>query len=287
MNKRTRKRKDIKPIKPRKALADIENRHSLYAKGWPLASNVSLISTYRDGGVSTGVYDSLNLSLDVGDDADAVRKNRALVAAAHPKARQWQWLEQVHGAEVRSIKTAAEPLQADGLHTSETGLALCVLTADCVPVLLAAVDADSEEDMRDSGRHWATEIAIVHAGWRGLTGGVVEACLQRFSADRERVMAFLGPAIGPCHYEVGSDVYNAFRDTLRVPDDYLERYLAPAASEGKYTADLQGLTISYLVKAGIMRLNADNRCTYCHDEFFYSFRRDGRCGRMLSAIYMR
>ena len=304
---------------------------------WRPAPNVGTVFTSRQGGVSGGDYESLNLAAHVGDDEAAVADNRARVAAAFPEVRHWQWLKQVHGTKVCSVgadlgdglgnrspfegepvKQGRSPtlsrwgvdaqnrhpaLEADGLHTGEVGVGLCVLTADCLPVLLAAVEPDSG---------LATEVGILHAGWRGLAGGVVEAGVARFRSPASRLSAFLGPAIGPCHYEVGEEVYDAFREGM--PTEALQDAFTSCGSpvhqgkgagagagtgtgtgtstemetkDKKYMADLHSLARWCLQRAGVERIDTDSRCTYCHPELFYSHRRDGVCGRMLSAIYLR
>ena len=264
-------------------------------EGWRPAPNVGTVFTSRQGGVSGGGYESLNLAVHVGDDEAAVSDNRARVAAAFPEVRRWQWLKQVHGSRVCSVGAGAsdEPLEADGLHTGEVGVGLCVLTADCLPILLAAVEPDSG---------LATEVGILHAGWRGLAGGVVEAGVARFRSPVSRLSAFLGVAIGPCHFEVGEEVYDAFRAGM--PTEALQDAFTSCGSpvhqgkgagtgtetetkDKKYMADLHKLARWRLQRAGVERIDVDSRCTYCHPELFYSHRRDGLCGRMLSAIYLR
>ena len=144
---------------------------------------------------------------DLRRDAAGVATRRAQLAAAHPQVHHWQWLQQVHGTVVHSVSAATEPLTGDGLHTAEPGLALCVLTADCLPVLLMA---------HDSRTFLATEVGIAHAGWRGLAAGVLENCLAQFKGTPDTMVAVLGPAIGPCHFVVGADVLAAFQRQLPV-----------------------------------------------------------------------
>ncbi|MGI9250471.1 MAG: polyphenol oxidase family protein [Pseudohongiellaceae bacterium] len=247
-------------------------------------------------------------------DTNTATKNNISTASDHPQVQHWQWLNQVHSnkvcsikadsiktggaeagsTETRSIETgsikasdtklAAELPAADGLHTADPGLALCILSADCLPILLAAINQDTGE---------ATEIGIVHAGWRGLASGVIENCLTRFRAAPDTITAMLGPAIGPCHFEVGEDVLAAFQQ--QTPEYMLQSCFKPGTKSGKYLADLHGLSRWRLHQAGVIYIDSDERCTYCNkdrnnarnNDQLLSYRRDPHCGRMLSAIYLR
>jgi YfiH family protein len=170
---------------------------------WPAPPGVHAVSTERTGGVSTGPYRSLNLAEHVGDEPAAVAANRDELVSALGLATEPCWLEQVHGPDVLDLDT--EPSgRADGAVTSDIGRICAVLTADCVPVLLAA---------RDGSR-----VGAAHAGWRGLAAGVLPAAVARMGISPAQIQAWLGPAIGPASYEVDAGVRDAFvglRGSLR------------------------------------------------------------------------
>ena len=214
----------------------------------------------------------------------------------HSEVREWQGLEQVHGSVVHRVgaggvvptrggesqsESGSEILRGDGLYTTEVGVGLFVRTADCLPVFLLGVDS----------RGQATEVGIVHAGWRGLAAGVVENGVGCFSAAPASISAFLGPAIGPCHFEVGEDVYAAFQQTTpqaEMAACFRATGSADAMKEtGKFMADLFRLAAGRLRRAGVTRIAADTRCTYCHSDNLYSYRRDKGEARMVNGIYLR
>lgn len=236
---------------------------------WSAPAAVRAWSTTRLGGVSTGAWASLNLSLDVKDDAGAVARNRALVHAALDLPSEPRWLKQVHGARVvewsSDANVAVRP-EADASTTMQSGVVCAVLTADCLPVLLC--------DAR------ATRVAAVHAGWRGLAGGVVDAAVASFPAVDE-VMAWLGPAIGPDAFEVGDDV----RDTF-LRDDAGAHTAFRAGVPGKWFADLYALASRRLQRLGVTRIYGGGACTYTDAQRYYSYRRDGETGRMATLIWL-
>ena len=164
---------------------------------WPAPSRVRACSTQRQGGVSTSPWNALNLGAHVGDNPDAVARNRQLLVKNAGLPAMPQWLEQVHGTEVVRL-TAGEstPLRADACITDQPGVVCAIMTADCLPVLFCSQDG--------------TEVAAAHAGWRGLCAGVLEKTLAQFRSPPEQIHAWLGPAIGPDAFEVGAEVRQAF-----------------------------------------------------------------------------
>jgi YfiH family protein len=218
----------------------------------------------RQGGVSEGPYESLNLGILTDDDPGAVRENRALLAAScglgiDRVAMGWQ----VHGVDIQEWHAPPEngsyedpsvdARKVDGHVTSVPGLGLLVLVADCLPVALVA-----------PGR-----VAMVHCGWRGLAGGIVERALAEFDF-RGPVSAAIGPGIGPCHYEVGQEVLGAFADLDGVASGRM--------------LDLKAVAAAKLTNAGVDHVHDVDRCTYCEPDVFFSHRRDngvtGRQGGM-------
>ncbi|MGH8230442.1 MAG: peptidoglycan editing factor PgeF, partial [Steroidobacteraceae bacterium] len=147
------------------------------------------------------------------------------------------------------------------------GRVLCVLVADCLPVLLARADGSA--------------VAIAHAGWRGLAAGVVEAAVRSIGGQPQQLLAWLGPAIGPAHFEVGEEVRSAFC-----------RHSAQAASafepnqRGRWQCDLPQLAAQRLAALGVRSVHGQPRCTYAHADSFYSFRRDRVTGRAAALIWI-
>jgi len=218
----------------------------------------------RQGGVSTGVYESLNVGFGSDDIRDNVAENRARVAQALG-ARDLQTVYQVHSARVVTAEATAE--EADGLVTTGTGNAIGVLTADCVPVLIAAKDG--------------SKIAAVHAGWKGATQGILAAAVTHFNGTK--LIAAIGPAIAQDSYQVGQEVYEAAGKT-----DFFKTDAAP----GKYLFDLPGLVKAALFDAGVREIDLLHEDTYAQADRFFSYRRTTHqkqkdYGRQISAIVRR
>ena len=233
---------------------------------WPSPKSVEAISTTRTGGFSEEPFTSLNLADNVGDTTDLVNRNRELVADLFAEEAKGQWLQQVHSNRVARVESSVGPLEADALVTSNRGIMLNILTADCLPLLLCAEDGD--------------EIAAVHCGWRGLAAGIVANTLATMDGDPDQLLAWIGPAIGSCHFEVGAEVRAAFAVSLS--GDSLEHCFRPLAN-GKFMADLVKITTAQLHDLGVCQVSSDDYCTYCDADRFYSYRRDGQCGRMVTA----
>lgn len=228
----------------------------------------------REGGVSGGVYASLNCGPGSGDDAAAVHENRTRsIAALAPDARLVTGA-QIHSATVHVVDGdwdfTARP-QGDGLVTKERGVALGILTADCAPVLFA--------DVR------ARVIAAAHAGWKGALGGVLEATIAAMkSLGAGRLTAAIGPAISQANYEVGQDL----RDRFGASDAC---FFAQAERPGHYHFDLAGYVAHRLKQAGVEDVTDLALCTYPPGNGFFSYRRtthrgEGDYGRELSAILL-
>lgn len=237
----------------------------LMAPDWPPARRLRVVSTGRGGGYSSGAFSSLNLADHVGDDPVPVMANRQLLAT-HLGVERIHWLRQVHGRRVASAEECGS--EADGFYCDRPGIACGVLTADCLPVVLAG----------DDGR----EFAVCHAGWRGLAGGILEAALDRFQAPPATLFAWLAPAIGPDHFEVGQDVLDAF-SAIGLHDAPCTLFGPPfvaAGRPGKYLANLYALASLALARRGVTRVYGGGECTYCSAARFFSYRRDGTTGRM-------
>jgi hypothetical protein len=235
---------------------------------WPVPWRVRALITTRAGGVSTGAYSGWNFGDHVGDDARAVARNRDAL-------RQWLpdepvWLRQVHGTRVIEAGPGSAGEQADAAVARESGRVCAVLTADCLPVLLA-----------DAG---GSAVAIAHAGWRGLAAGVIENAVRALGEGGigcGSLIAYLGPAIGAGAYEVGSEVFEAFAKA----DPGAATAFAPHGP-GKFLADITLLARQRLERLGVRHIYGGTQCTYNDPARFYSFRRDGATGRMASLVWM-
>lgn len=237
--------------------------------GEALIPGLKVLTTLRAGGVSDTPYASLNPALHVGDDPRAVQENRRRIRQGFSLPREPLWLEQVHGTHVVDADATATdvPPVADGAVTHERKRVLAVMTADCVPVVLAAT----------GGR----ALAIAHAGWRGLAAGVLDAALRAMEVDPRDVAAWIGPGIGPRHYEVDARVRNAF-DAF--PGH--ARAFTRAGDGAHWQCDLARLAQMGLEAAGVGRIEQSGCCTYADRERFFSYRRDGVTGRMATLAWL-
>jgi hypothetical protein len=239
---------------------------------WPAPPAVHAVFTLRMGGASVGAFASLNLGAHVGDDALAVAENRRRAAAELELPAEPLWLAQVHGTTVveadgLALGAAAAAPQGDAALTRRPGRVLAVLVADCLPVLLARRDGAA--------------VAVAHAGWRGLAAGVLEATIAALDGAADDLLAWLGPAIGPAHFEVGEEVRTAFCQR-----DAQAAAAFAANARGRWQCDLQRLARQRLAGLGLRSIHAEPRCTYAQPESFYSFRRDGATGRMAALIWL-
>lgn len=225
----------------------------------------------RSGGLSPAPYDSFNVAEHVGDEPSAVQNNRDRLRQSLPDPIELQWLQQVHGTEVHRISKAGAVIRGDGLLTRQRQLGCCVLTADCLPVFLLGWAGDDS----------TPEVGLVHAGWRGLAAGILEALLTQWRSPLETTRAWLAPAIGPCHFEVGAEVQRAFAQT----DPELSDFFKPAG-KNHFLADLYGIARSKLGRRGI-EVSGGDYCSYCDASRFFSYRRSGVTGRNLSLIYIQ
>jgi YfiH family protein len=233
----------------------------------------------REGGVSTGLYESLNCGPGSSDDPKAVAENRRLVAATlAPDAQGARLisLSQIHSAVVHTLPAWEERPEGDAMVTATPGLALGILTADCAPVLLADPKA--------------RVIGAAHAGWKGALGGVLEAALEameNLGASRDRIDAAIGPCISQDNYEVGDD----FRARFLEQGAKHRRFFVPSDREGHHRFDLPGFTAYRLTAAGVGSVERLGICTYPPENGFFSFRRTTHAkepdyGRQISAIVL-
>jgi YfiH family protein len=251
---------------------DLINAH--FRAGLPVAGYM----TTRSGGVSSGVYgeqnggNGLNLGENCGDDPAAVSANRAALQASvgHPIS----WMKQVHGTHVHVVNSgemlavsSKDPVVADAMITTATNHGLGVLTADCLPVLFASESV----------------IGVAHAGWRGLSGGVIGAtvsAMNQAGAENEKISVWFGAAIGPTAFEVGVDVVQAFAGT----PNHNEYFVSVTGKTEKWWCDLYGLAREQLRSLGVDAIFGGDCCTVSDPTRFFSYRRDGQCGRMAAVV---
>jgi len=238
------------------------------APDWPAPASVRALSTMRGGGVSLPPYGSLNLGDHVGDEPAAVAQNRSRLRTAAKVPAEPAWLAQVHGVDVRDLDgNAPGPDRADAAVTREPGRVCAILTADCLPVLLAADSGDA--------------VGAAHAGWRGLCAGVIEATVRSLGRAPKSLLAWLGPGIGPLHFEVGDEV----REALVRADPGAEAAFEPNA-RGRFLADLPALVRRRLEHLGVERIYGGGMCTFGDPGRYFSHRRDGRTGRQGTLIWL-
>lgn len=234
---------------------------------WPAPRPVRAASTLRTGGVSNAPFDSFNLALHVADDPHAVRENRKRLCDALQLPSEPCWLEQVHGSSVIEAGDCATPPKADACIARGANQVCVVMTADCLPVLFCSRDGD--------------RVAAAHAGWRGLAGGILDSTVSSLGLPGAELMAWLGPAIGPRAFEVGDEVRIAF--TSR--DAAAASAFTPNAT-GRWLADLYQLARLELRRLGVHAVYGGGACTFNEEARFFSYRRDGKTGRMASLIWI-
>ncbi|SNY46578.1 conserved hypothetical protein [Arsukibacterium tuosuense] len=239
----------------------------LLTPAWPAPVNVKAVSSTRPGGCSVGPFHSLNLGNHVGDDPAAVSYNRKLFQAIAKMPGQPGWLNQTHSTRCVTLSSGVtKAVNADASFSQQPGLVCTVMTADCLPLLIC--------------NQAGTEVAAVHAGWRGLCDGVIENTLKLFSHPAN-CLAWLGPAISQAAFEVGAEVRAAF-----MQQDPAAGRAFVAGEQGKWQADLYLLARQRLARCGVTAVYGGEHCTYQQARDFFSYRRDGQTGRMATAIWL-
>ncbi len=230
---------------------------------------VLLATTSREGGFSKPPYNNFNLGDHVGDDLALVTANRQLLYSSLNINGQIQWLEQIHGSDVVNV-IAHQPVppRADAAYTKQKGMALAILTADCLPILLS--------------NKLGTEIAAIHAGWRPLAADILTATIDKFDCPANEIIAWLGPCIGPDAFEVGPEVKAQFLSLNSKLNSAFN-----ATNNGKYLANLHVLATRLLQVKGITTIHAMPECTHSNTQKYFSYRRDGQTGRMASVIAIK
>ncbi len=212
-------------------------------------------------------FDSLNLGDHVGDIPNAVSENRQRLEALAQLPQQPVWLEQVHGTDVlQLVGDKIHNRQADAVYSNQIGQVCAIMTADCLPVLLT--------------NQAGTEVAAAHAGWRGLCHGVLENTINQFISPANEIIAWLGPAIGAEKFEVGKEVKEAF---VNQSSDLTSAFVP---YNDKYLADIYLLARKKLRAAGVTKVYGGDFCTVTDENRFFSYRREGKTGRMASLIWI-
>ena len=241
---------------------------------WHVPQHVQAFVSTRIGGVSQAPYDSLNVGKHVGDQILDVEKNRELLQQILPS--QPLWLNQVHGTQIWTSFESS--LEADGAVTEQSNQVLTIMTADCMPILFC----DEQGDI----------LGACHAGWRGLAQGVIQKTLNQMIRKKQpkdakryisEINVYLGPTIGPSHFEVGGDVYDAFSMILH--SQQLDSSFVTSPQTGKYFANLFSIAQFQLNHLGIERIFSEEICCFEHSDLFYSHRRDKKTGRFASFLW--
>lgn len=244
---------------------------------WAVSQRIQAFCTTRQGGLSQPPFNSLNLGLNAGDDSTDVLQNRSILRSTLPA--EPLWLKQIHGITVSTPASRSAlgkgPFEADASVTNIPNEVLAILTADCMPVLFTSKSGDV--------------IGAAHAGWRGLSGGVLENTIEEMIAlspglTTSDISAWMGPAIGPSAFEVGEDVLQAF---VQQGQEILSKAFTPIiGTPGKYLADLYLLARDRLRALGIEQIDGGGFCTANDPERFFSYRRDKVTGRFASLIWI-
>jgi YfiH family protein len=253
---------------------NLSNNDHWIVPTWPAPLNVHALTTVRQGGTSIEPYDSFNLALHVGDAPQTVLENRARLKREANLPQEPLWLTQTHSTRVvdvedfshhKNAKNAKNSIDADASVAFKPNQVCAVLTGDCLPILLCDKTG--------------TRVSAIHAGWKGLSAGIVEAAIHKLDCDPRTLLAWLGPAIGPTIYEVQEDFLSAFKA------DQSEATFKPKEN-GRWLADMYQLARLRLQTLGITAIYGGEYCTYQDSASFYSFRRSGVTGRMATLIWL-
>ncbi len=237
---------------------------------WPAPENVRAVFTLRGGGVSVGPCTSLNVATHVQDDPQAVAENRRRIAAAFALPCEPAWLTQVHGTRVVRLEAdTGSGVQADGVVSARPGQVCAIQVADCLPVLFAARDGSA--------------VGAAHAGWRGLAAGVLEHTVAALGVPPAQLLAWIGPGISAANFEVGAEVREALGGAAR---GAVQAAAFVPNIRRRWQCDLVALTRQRLAALGVGGVHGGRWCTFADAGSFFSYRRDGRCGRMAALIWM-
>ena len=246
----------------------IDRSIKLIRPDWPAPENVSAVATTRQGGISVAPFDGFNLATHVGDELATVKANRALLHRQLDLPSKPCWLNQTHSNRVTLLNDDNDyQCDSDAAISRKKGQIAVVMTADCLPILLCNRDG--------------SEVAAIHAGWRGLADDIISNTLSKMSSDASQLMAWIGPAISQRRFEVGEDVYRLFADKNRNSTAFFN-----ANRPGHWLCDLSGLAEQALSQNGITQIHLSGWCSYENASRFYSYRRNKVTGRMACLIWI-
>lgn len=250
-----------------------DTRLPLSIPAWPAPKHIRAYTTLRSPGESVNHYSAYNLATHVGDHHEHVVQNRYHLAQYANLPNDPIWLNQTHSSIAIDLDniTRDSIMTADASHTRKINTICAVMTADCLPMLVT-----NEE---------GTEVAAIHAGWQGLSKGVIENTLSVLTSAPESLLIWLGPSIQKENYEVGEEVYHAFleeHDLSEIDAAFTKR------ADNKWHADIPLLAVQRLIRYGVKKTHIylSQQCTYAHSQDYFSFRRDGITGRMASLIFI-
>ncbi len=249
----------------------ISRTDSFLLPDWKLPSTVHALFTTRLGGESAAPYDSFNLATHVGDDLLQVQQNRQQLIQQVSLPTTPFWLDQQHTDSVVELTSNEQDLVpvADACWTKQAGLIPVVMTADCLPVLVAAKDG--------------SVVAAIHAGWKGLAKGIISKTISAMGVSADNLTAWIGPAISVRQFEVGADVLQQFA----MQNAGYENFFYPHPEQhDKFLADLPAIAETEMHGLGLTDVQKSGFCSFEQDNLFYSYRRDGRTGRMASLIWI-
>jgi YfiH family protein len=234
---------------------------------WQAPSSIHACCTTRRGGVSLAPFDAFNLGLHVGDRDTDVIENRRLLRESLALPSEPCWIDQTHGVHAVTLELDSNR-DADAAITRARGKIAVVMTADCLPILVCNREG--------------SEVAAIHAGWRGLQAGVIETTLAALHSSVQDLMVWIGPGISQPCFEVGADVHAAFIDRVANAQACFS-----ANRPGHWLCDLAGLAESVLRTAGVTEVARAPYCSYSDSDLFYSYRREPVTGRMASLIWIK
>ena len=239
---------------------------------WPAPSNVSALTTTRTGGISKAPYDGNNLALHVGDIDSDVLQNRAILNQALNLPSSPEWLEQTHTTHCVVVEDDNIRL-ADAAITRKPNTVLAIMTADCLPIVICNASG--------------TEVAAIHAGWRGLANGIIEETLKKMLASKDELMAWVGPAVCQRCYETGEEVRESFTSQFPFTN------VAFQNQENRLYANLPQLAELILNHHGVKLVYQSEQCTYeakitnINKSKYYSYRREKQTGRIVTLIWFK
>ena len=235
---------------------------------WPAPKNIIAGTTLRQFGYSQGSFGALNLGDHVGDNIDNVKRNRQLLNDAMNLPSAPCWLKQTHSAKVIAEPSNDIAIYADASITRKVEKICVVLTADCLPILITSKSGDI--------------VSAIHAGWRGLADGIVENTINTMHSSPEELLVWLGPAISQLAFEVGNDVREIFLGL-----DINNNVFFKSNERSRWQADLYGIVKLKLNLLGVREIYGGDECTFSDERRLYSYRKNNKCGRMASIIYMQ